>query len=92
VVELGRGAYQLLVELMRRLDLGDLAPCAGDCLAHVDQFGEHVAWRRRPCMRLEHRLLDPGDRFEQQVGLGAAIAPRNQRPRGLARNNDSSAA
>ena len=46
---------ELLVELMRRLDLGDLAPRARDRLAHLDQLGEHVARRGLPrLLRLEH--------------------------------------
>ena len=43
VLELGRGADQLLVELVRRLDLGDLAPRARDRLAHLDELGEDIA-------------------------------------------------
>ena len=75
VLELGRGADELLVELVRRLDLSDLAPGARDRLAHLHKLDEDIARHGMPGRGLEHRPLDPGDGLEQHVGLGGAVAP-----------------
>jgi hypothetical protein len=72
LVELLRGGGELLFELVRRLDLGDLPPRAGDRLAHLHEFGEDIAGR--VTVLIEHRRFEPGDSLEQHVGLGGAAA------------------
>lgn len=66
----------MLIELIGRPDLGDLAPGAGDRLAHIDQLGKDVAGDAMPRRGLGHRPLDPFQRLEQQLGLGGAVAAR----------------
>jgi hypothetical protein len=74
VIELDCRADELLIELHRGLDdLRDLAACAGNGLAHVDELGKHAAGRCLP-LRLEHGRFELGDGLEPHLGLGRAIA------------------
>ena len=82
--------------LMRRPDLGDLAPGAGDRVAHLDQFREHLARHAMLGGRLGYRALDPVERLSSSSvsaeRLRLAYWARNQRPRGLAFSSASSEA
>jgi len=74
LVELFRRAAELLVELLRRAELGDLVPRAGDRLAHLHELGQHRG-EARLALRPEHGGFQPGDGIEHQLRLGRPVPP-----------------
>jgi hypothetical protein len=55
-------------------DVGDLGPRPGDRLGHFEKVGAEALRGLQIALRADHRL-DSADGGQQQLGIGAAVAP-----------------